>query len=72
MKERNWKPNQLRILRSDVGKYIESDKDVIDLSLRISYRDATTKYLEDIIKQINTRNFIIKIMIDFIRFQQGG
>lgn len=72
LKERGWKPNPLKILRNDINKYIESDKDIIELSLRIEYQSSLAKFLEDIIKQINNRNFIIKNMIDLLKFQQGG
>lgn len=72
LKERGWKPNPLKVLRNDIQKYIEADNDVIELSLKIAYRESIVKYLEDIIKQINTRNFIIKNMIDFEKFRSGG
>jgi len=72
LKKRNWKPNPLKILRTDIDKYIEGDSDYIQMSLRIAYNEAATKYLEDIIRQINNRNFVIKNMIDFFKFQSGG
>ena len=72
LKERGWKPNPLKILRQDIDKYIEGDKEYINLSLKVAYNEAATKYLEDIVKQINNRNFIVKNMIDFMRFQSGG
>ena len=72
IKAKGWRPNQLKILRADVNKYIESDKDVINLSLKIDYQMQLANYLEDIIKQIHSRNFIIKSAIDWIKFQAGG
>jgi hypothetical protein len=72
LKLRGWKPNPLKILRQDIDKYIESDKDIIQLSLRIAYHDSTAKYLEDIVKQINNRNFIIKNIIDWAKFTNGS
>ncbi len=45
-------------MKSEVSRYIDSDKEVIELSLKIDYFVQTASYLEDIIKQINTRNFI--------------
>lgn len=71
LKERGWKPNPLKILRQDIDKYIEGDKDYINLSLKVAYNEAATKYLEDIVKQINNRNFIVKNMIDWSKFQSG-
>lgn len=72
MKSRGWRPNPLKILRADVNKYIESDKDIITLSLKIDYHMQIANYLEDIVKQINNRNFIIKSALDWAKFQAGG
>lgn len=71
LKERGWRPNPLKILRQDIPKYIESDKEVIELSLRIAMHEENAKYIESIIRQINSRNFHIKNMIDFLRFHHG-
>lgn len=72
LKARGWRPYSLKIMKSEVSKYIDSDKDVIELSLRIDYFVQVASYLEDIVKQINTRNFIIKSAIDWSKFQSGG
>jgi hypothetical protein len=72
LKEKGWKPNPLKILRADISKYIESDKEIIELSLRIEYQASIAKFLEDCIKQINSRNFIIKNIVDLMKFQSGG
>lgn len=71
MREQGWKPFQLKVLRSDIDKYLQSDKDIIQLSLKIEYHKARADYLEDIIKTIHSRNFIVKNMIDVLRFQAG-
>ena len=72
LKRRGWKPNPLKILRSDINRYVDSDKDIVNLSLKIAYQESLTKYLEDIVKQISNRNFIIKNIIDWSKFQSGG
>lgn len=72
LKDRGWKPNPLKILRQDLPKYVESDKEIINLSLRIAMHEENAKYLDSIIRQINGRNFHIKNMIDMLRFQAGG
>lgn len=71
MKEKGWRPFQLKVLRNDVDKYIQSDKDIIRLSLKIDYHKERAGYLEDIIKTIHSRNFVIKSMIDVMKFQAG-
>ncbi len=72
LKKHNWKPNPLRIMKAEIARYIESDKDIIELCLKIDYYSSMAKFLEDIIKQINNRNFIIKNMIDMLKFSSGG
>ena len=71
LKDRGWKPYQRKVLRNDIDKYLQADKDIIALSLKIDYHSANANYLEDIIKTIHSRNFIIKNMIDFLKFQHG-
>lgn len=71
MKKRGWPPNPLKILRQDIGTYIESDKDIINISLQIEYHLAIANYLEDIIKQINTRNFLLSNIINWEKFRAG-
>lgn len=72
LKDRGWKPNPLKILRQDIPKYVESDKEIINLSLRIAMHEENAKYLDSIIRQINGRNFHIKNIIDMMKFQSGG
>jgi hypothetical protein len=71
LRDRGWKPYQRKVLRNDVDKYIQADKDIIALSLKIDYHSANANYLEDIIKTIHSRNFVIKNMIDVLKFQHG-
>lgn len=72
LKSRGWKPNPLKIMKSEVSRYIESDKDIIHTSLKIDYHSSIASYLEDVIKNINNRNFIIRSAIDWAKFQSGG
>jgi hypothetical protein len=71
LKQRGWKPSQRKILRTDIDKYLQADPDIIRLSLKIDYHTANAEYLEDIIKTIHSRNFVIKSMIDVLKFQHG-
>lgn len=71
LREKGWKPFQLKVLRNDLDKYIQSDKDIIKLSLTIDFHSANANFLEDIIKTIHSRNFVIKNMIDILKFQSG-
>lgn len=72
LKRRGWVPNPLKILRQDLDKYIQSDKEIVAMSLKISFHEERANYLESIVRHINNRNFIIKNMIDFMKFQSGA
>jgi hypothetical protein len=72
LRERGWRPYQKKIIRQDIDKYLQADADIIKLSLTIDYHAANANYLEDIIKTIHARNFIVKNMIDIIKFQSGS
>ena len=72
LRERGWRPYQKKIIRQDIDKYLQADADIIKLSLTIDYHAANANYLEDIIKTIHSRNFIVKNMIDIIKFQSGS
>lgn len=72
LKARGWRPNPLKIMKAEVSRYIDSDKDIIEMSLKIDYFTQTALYLEDIVKQINNRNFLIRSAIDWAKFQSGS
>lgn len=71
LKERGWKPNLLKILRSDVDMYLAADDQLTELKLKQDYQEQKIKALEEIIKSINNRNFTIKNSIEWSRFQHG-
>ena len=72
LKEYGWPQQPLKILRADIPMYLESDKEIITLSLKIGLQEAVVEYLESIIKQINNRNFILKNIIDWEKFRTGA
>ena len=66
------KPFNLKILRQDVDKYINSDPDIIKVSQKISYQQTIVDYLDKLIRQIANRTFTIKIAIDWRKFTSGA
>jgi hypothetical protein len=72
-KQLGWKlPARGMILKADIPMYMEADKDIIDLSLKIGMQQEKVDFLESIIKSFQTRGYIIKNAIDFMRFSMGG
>lgn len=72
-KQLGWKlPARGMILKADIPVYMEADKDIIELSLKIGMQQEKVDFLESIIKSFQTRGYIIKNAIDFMRFSMGG
>lgn len=71
--DRGWKlPAKGRILRSDVGNYVDSDSDVVAAQLKLAYQNEKIDLLQDIIKTISNRGFHIKSAIEWERFKVGA
>lgn len=61
----------LKVLKTDIKDYVESDCEYLELQEKIDLCEEKIKYLEQIIRQINNRNFAIKNAIDWRRFSNG-
>ena len=66
------KPFDLKVLRTDVDKYIESDEELIKLKQKKEYLTTVVDYLDRTIRQITNRTFTIKNAIDWRRFTSGA
>lgn len=71
LKDLNWEPFDLAIIRQDVDKFLDSDKDLITLKNKIEYQNEKINYLESIVKAISNRIWNIRAAIDWIKFTQG-
>jgi hypothetical protein len=71
LKIRGWLPYGQKLIKAQIAVKIERDKDIIDLSLKIEYQSSIARFLEDVLKQIHQRNFIIRNEIELLRFQSG-
>ena len=69
---KGWKlPPQGKILKQEVERYMEADKDLIDLSLRIGLQQEKVQLLDSIIKQLASRSFNIRNAIEYCKFING-
>ena len=57
--------------KDSMKRYLESDKKLSNLKLKIEYYNTMIKYCEDIIKTIQNRTFQIKNAIEWQRFVAG-
>jgi len=72
LKERNWEPNPLKILRSDIPMYLESDDDIVNLNVRLEFQRDKVDFVESIIKSLPARGYQIKSAIDWEKFKVGA
>jgi hypothetical protein len=71
LKENGWSPNPRSILKGDIPLYIESDQDIINLTLKIGLQKEKVSVLESVIKNISERGYMIKNYIEWQKFTNG-
>jgi hypothetical protein len=65
-------PAKGMILKADIPMYMDADKDIIKLSLKIGIQQEKIDFLESIIKSLNNRGFNIKAAIEWQKFTMGS
>ena len=68
----HWElPARGRILKGEVQNYIDSDPEIIELTLKISYQQEKIDLLESIIKTLANRGYQISAAIQWEKFKVG-
>ena len=65
------KPFDLKVLKTDLNIYIESDEDIIKLEHKIAYLETTIKYIDGVLRSIQSRGWDIKNAISWNQFEAG-
>jgi hypothetical protein len=71
LEEYGWEPFQFKILKSDLSIYLDGDHELNELRDKINYQKTKVDYIENIIRTLNGRGYLIKNAIDFLRFSHG-
>ena len=66
------KPFDLKVLKSDVHIYMDSDDELQRADQKTAYLKQVVSYLEQVLRSINARNFIIKNAIEWKKFTSGA
>ena len=66
------KPFDLKILKADVHIYMDSDVDLQKADQKAAYLNQVVKYLEQVLRSINNRTFLIKNAIEWKKFTSGA
>jgi hypothetical protein len=71
LEEWGEEPSDYTLLKTDIEKFIEADPKVIELKSKILLNETKLKMVEEFIKSLNNRNFLIKSAIDWFKMSQG-
>ena len=66
------KPFDLKILRTDIDKYLDADIDLQKAKQKVDYLETTVDFLDKTIRQIANRGFAIKNAVDWRKFTSGA
>ena len=64
-------PSDLTLLKSDVEQFVEADAKVIELKSKVSLNEVKLKMVEEFLRSLNNRNFMIKSAIDWQKMMNG-
>ena len=65
-------PFDLKILKTDIDKYLDADDDLIRAISNVKYLEAVVEFLDRTLRQITNRTFTIKNAIDWRKFTSGA
>jgi len=66
------KPFALKVLRQDLVMFIEADPDYNTILNKTLLCKQKLDYIEQVIKTLNQRSFMVKNAIDYIKFTNGA
>lgn len=71
-KQKGWQmPAKGRIMKSEVQPYLESDSDIINLKMKVEIAKQKTEVLQEIVKAINNRSYLINHVIQWTQWSGG-
>jgi len=67
-----WEPFLIRVLKTDINTYIDSDEDITRLLAQKALTEQVIESCLSIMKELHSRTFQIKALIEWERFIQGA
>ena len=65
------KPFDIKVLKTDLTMYIQSDDEILELQNKISYYESIIKYIDGVVKSIDNRGWDIRNAQDWKKFEAG-
>ena len=66
------KPFDLKVLKTDLQMYINSDDEIIEVEKKIAYYETVVEFVDGVIKSIDNRGWDIRNAQDWKKFIAGG
>ena len=66
-----WQPFQQRVMRQDLGLYLDADSDLTEQESKIALQTEKVEYLESLLNGISQRHWVIRNSIEWRKFTQG-
>ena len=66
------RPFDIKVLKADVHIYMDSDPELQRADQKVAYLNQIVKYLEQVLRSINNRTFLIKNAIEWKKFTSGA
>ena len=66
------RPFDIKVLKADVHIYMDSDPDLQKADQKVAYLNQIVKYLEQVLRSITNRTFLIKNAIEWKKFTSGA
>ena len=71
IEEKGWVPFNLKVAQTQLQPYLDSDQDLVKMSLELGEIDDQIEFCKSILDMVIKRGFQINNAIDFIKFQNG-
>ena len=72
-KDLGWElPARGMVLKQDINIYMDADRDIVALSLRIGMQQEKIEVLDSIVRSVMNRGYQLKTTLDFLKFTMGG
>ena len=71
LEQYSLEPFVKRLMKNEVDHYIDADKDINNVKMKITAQNEKISLLEEIVKNLNQRNFQIRNAIEWAKFTNG-
>jgi hypothetical protein len=72
LKEYEWEPFLKKVLRQDIPLYLDSDPDLNKILIKKTIHQEIVDYCERVIKELSSRTWQMKSIVDWERYIKGG